>query len=87
MESRWLSLSAAAEYLSCSVTTVKRQINDGCLRWHQTPIGFKRLDREEIDRIFTPYNNKEDRKRGVVTEEDERRYVRRKPKKSSPPTQ
>lgn len=80
MEGRWMGLREAAEYIGASVTTVKRHITAGVLNWHETATGFKRLDREQIDAMFTVPNRGLPRNRGVVTAEDERRYIRRKPK-------
>jgi len=83
MIGRWMGLREAAEYMGCSVTTVKRHIDEGILNWSHTLIGFKRLDREQIDAMFIMPARGLPRNRGVVTEEDERRFVRRKPPKGA----
>ena len=77
MSGRWLDQKSAAEYMDCSLATVKRHLDAGVLSWHVTPTGFKRLDREQIDAMFT-VPERPSETRGVVTAEDERRYIRRK---------
>lgn len=72
---RWMNLKEAAAYMSCSITTVQRHIEQGFLDWHVTGTGFRRLDREQIDALFTIPNRGLVKNRGVVTAEDERRFI------------
>lgn len=75
MESRWMSIAEAAKYLTCSRSTIQRHIEQGFLDWHVTGTGFKRLDREQLDAIFVIPSRGLPKNRGVVTAEDERRFI------------
>jgi excisionase family DNA binding protein len=48
---RWLSITAAAEYLSVAPVTIRRRIKDGRLHIYEAA-GLRRLDKEEIDSRF-----------------------------------
>ena len=74
MAGRWMDITTAAEYMGCSTATVRRHIEARVIDIHVTAQGLKRLDREQIDAMFTIPNRAAARP-GVVTAEDERRYV------------
>lgn len=67
-------MQCAAEYLGCSVKTVRRHVTAGFIHVNETPGGLRRIDREELDALFHP--EPPSANRGTVTEDEWRRYVR-----------
>ena len=72
---RFLKITDAAEYMGVSTRTIQRFVAEGILLLVTFPHEIKRIDREEIDALG---RREETANPGVVTAEDERRYVKRK---------
>jgi len=50
----WESVGSAAAYAKVSVKTIRRRIADGSLPAHRLGPQLLRIDRADLDRLFTP---------------------------------